>query len=120
MALTMTRTRTQTTLTKLAELVACLHSELAFVEALQADAKMSRPALLGAHHDQLMRHRDALYLTIRQFDPTIDPASIGASNLWQRRFGRLGLSPKTLKARLLGELSAEPKDMPPRGPDLCG
>ena len=36
MALTMTRTRTQTTLTKLAELVAHVHGELEFVEGLLA------------------------------------------------------------------------------------
>ena len=36
MALTMTRTRTQTTLTKLVELVANVHGELAFVEGLLA------------------------------------------------------------------------------------
>lgn len=37
-ALTMTRTRTQTTLTKLATMVAGIHRELAFVELLLEDA----------------------------------------------------------------------------------
>ena len=108
MALTRTRTRRQTTLTKLAQLTANLHSELAFAESLLAapDTRPDERALIAAHHTQLARHRDALHATIRQFDPSLDPSSIGAVGHWQRRLGQMGLSPKTLKVRLLKELAA--------------
>lgn len=100
MALTMTRNRTQTTLTKLAKMVANVHGELEFVEGLlsEADAadsaenapsargKNSRKKLtpeqlaaLQARKGVLEEKRQALYLTLRQFDPGTDARTIGPS-----------------------------------------
>ncbi|GEM_PF-1560001 len=118
MALTMTRTRTQTALTKLAEMVANVHGELAFVEGLLArgnadvgsegrrissQGQLTPEALLRleARRLKLVRDRDALYATLRQFDSRIDPQQIGAINGWQLRFGRKRLGAKTLTARYL-------------------
>lgn len=124
MALTMTRTRTQTTLTKLAELVANVHGELEFVEGLLAcngcggDSSTGRrqqrgtagaaPELdeeprgrLVARRRILLANRDALYATVRQFDPEIDPGRIGVSEGWRLRFGRKGIGAKALVAKYL-------------------
>lgn len=90
MALTMTRTRTQTTLTKLAELVANVHGELGFVLGLlEQDCSAAAAAtsaldpesrnVLAARRRVLLANRDALYATVRQFDPEIDPGGIGVS-----------------------------------------
>ncbi len=91
MALTMTRTRTQTALTKLALMVASIHGELAFVEDLIAtcagtgSAATAAPGIrtntgmqavlprLERRRQELVHNRDALYATIRQFDPKIAP-----------------------------------------------
>ncbi len=104
MALTMTRTRTQTALTKLVTLVAKTHGELAFVdEQLQAllgagrtapglprsaaDRERLREGLLR-RRQELLTARDALYLTLRQFDSALEPTAIGATEDWLRTFGR--------------------------------
>lgn len=93
MALTMTRNRTQTTLTKLATLIANLHGELAFLEALQKDAvAQGKRAELQARNVKLLLHRDALYATLRQFDPHIDPECIGLRDDWQKQFSKRRLS----------------------------
>ncbi len=77
MALTMTRTRTQTALTKLAERVAAVHGELEHLEeVLTKEMPADKRALVEAKRAQLVSDRDALYLTIRQFDPGIDPQEI--------------------------------------------
>lgn len=65
MALTMTRTRTQTVLTKLGDLLARVNGELDFVR-----------------EQQLRAQRDALMLTIRQFDPGLDPEDVGSAADW--------------------------------------
>lgn len=113
MALLMTRTRTQTTLNKLAEMVANVHGEVEFVEGLLTPdhpvvAGTTRRALdleprnvLMARRRVLLANRDALYATVRQFDPDIDPGQIGVSEGWRLRFGRRGLGAKALKARYL-------------------
>lgn len=86
MALTMTRTRTQTTLTKLAMRVAEVHGELEYLEEVLAkEMPAEKRALLEARRLSVMGHRDALYLTIRQFDPRIDPAEIGVLGRSQRK-----------------------------------
>lgn len=113
MALTMTRTRTQTALTKLATMVANVHGELAFVERLlgEASAEVSlagkpavaaakaktkgptaadRAAALVRRRDELLQTRDSLYATVRQFDPGLDPADIGSDDGWLKKFGRGG------------------------------
>lgn len=118
MALTMTRTRTQTTLTKLAELVANVHGELAFLEGLlvrgndgvgcKGPRTCSNEALapevrvrLAARQLKLTADRDALYATVRQFDSSIDPERIGALDGWKRRFGTKGLRAERLAQRYL-------------------
>ena len=89
MALTMTRTRTQTALTTLAERVAAVHGELAYLEGrlggvLRAEVRegMARRSV------ELLPTREALYVTLRQFDPALDPTTIGATEEWLRPFGR--------------------------------
>lgn len=103
MALTMTRTRTQTTLTKLAMLVANVHGELEFVEGLlQAERAADLRAPAGAEaatsaglaealerrRQELLAKRQALYETLRQFDPELDPGGIGSAFEWQKAYGR--------------------------------
>lgn len=113
MALTMTRTRTQTTLTKLALMVASIHGELAFVEGLIAahvstTTATATGACAGTGTDQALHsrlerrrqvlagNRDALYTTIRQFDPEIAPECIGTSDEWKLSFGNRTLGLATL------------------------
>jgi hypothetical protein len=110
MALTMTRTRTQTTLTKLAELVANVHGELAFVEGLLTQGAVSALgvtpevlARLALRRLELIGSRDALYATIRQFDGSIEPERIGALEGWRKRYGR-GLGDLELIRRYLAGL----------------
>ena len=88
MALTMTRTRTQTTLTKLAQLLADVNGELAFSADTFANplvrlspADQSR---LLERRDVLERDRMALCATLRQFDPDLDPEMVGTSQTWLR------------------------------------
>ena len=110
MALTMTRTRTQTTLTKLAEMVAAVQGELAFLdelleceEACSAGSKGLSPevhARLVARRLQLASNRDALYAAIRQFDARIDPGQVGQAQDWKKRFGR-PCKPVTFQRRYL-------------------
>src|SRR5690606_29034579 len=86
MALTMTRTRTQTTLTRLAQATAEVHAELALIEALTLLLPASCLQLV-ARRQHLLLERDALYLTLRQFDEEIDGQVIGQSWRWLRRGG---------------------------------
>ena len=92
----MTRTRTQTTLTKLAEMVANVHGELAFLEGL-ANTPEARGmgAVLEARRVKLVSDREALHVTIRQFDPNLEPETIGPSEVWRKQYGK-GLSPRRL------------------------
>lgn len=83
MALTMTRTRTQTTLTKLVKMVAEVQGELVFVERLLGEVPEHK-GVLEARRDVLLRDRDALYLTLKQFDSEIEPEEIKESNGWQK------------------------------------
>ena len=88
MALTMTRTRTQTALTKLVTLVANVHGELMFVDSQatmlggtsSAGKQQALLAGLARRRAQLESSRDALHTTIRQFDAELDPASIGSAD----------------------------------------
>lgn len=59
MALTMTRTRTQTTLTKLAMTVANVHGELEFVEAALVQLPKHKD-VLDARRRRLLDQRTAL------------------------------------------------------------
>lgn len=82
----MTRTRTQTTLTRLAQATAEVHAERALIEALTPLLADSCPQL-AARREHLLLERDALYLTLRQFDEEIDGQVIGESWRWLRRSG---------------------------------
>ena len=81
MALTMTRTRTQTALTRLAGIVANINGELAFVEQLLKDLP-DYHAVLERRKAKLVADRCAFYLTLNQFDPELDPRAIGTSDEW--------------------------------------
>ena len=87
MALTRTRTRTQTALTKLAELVANIHGELEAIERLLPEHSQYREAL-QARRVHLETDREALYLTLKQFDPELDPTEIGTLDEWMNAYGR--------------------------------
>lgn len=89
MALTRTRTRTQTALNKLAELVANINGELEAIERLLPEHTRYREAL-DARRRALEADRDALYLTLKQFDAELDPTEIGALDDWMRAYGRRG------------------------------
>lgn len=89
MALTMTRTRTQTALTKLAERVATVHGELAYVQGrLDAPLPVNLREGLERRRGELLVLREALYVTLQQFDPKLDPTSIGTLDWWLKPFGR--------------------------------
>ncbi len=88
MALTMTRNRTQATLNKLVALVANVHGELAFVEGLLATVPGAQQVHLARRQAALVVARDALYATVRQFDPALRPEDIGALQDWLKPFGR--------------------------------
>lgn len=101
MALTMTRTRTQTTLTKLAEMVASIHGEMKFLEGLAGMPEAhGAGAALEARRLKLVSDREALYATLRQFDPQIEPQTIGISDVWRKQYGN-GLSQMGLIRRYL-------------------
>ena len=127
MALTLTRTRTQTTLTKLALMVANVHGELEFLEGLLA--QNSGPATGAAEgfeafsgQDQLLArrqvlhsNRDALYATVKRFDPALEPAEIGCAQDWRLKYVRKGVSEKKLVTRYTGTAvhqDSSPKRLP--------
>ena len=87
---TRTRTRTQTTLAKLAEMVANVHGELAFVDELLSTRRGLNPQVSGlqSRHATLTQQREALYTTLRQFNPDLVPESIGAQGAWMTPYGR--------------------------------
>lgn len=89
MALTMTRTRTQTALTKLVELVANIHGELEVVEGLLTEWPAHRE-IFAARLRVLEASRDALYATLQQFDLELNPADIGTAEAWLLDYGRRG------------------------------
>jgi len=92
MALTMTRTRTQKALNKLAGMVADIHGELEFVELCLSPAEGADEAAKAAREARrvrLLADREALYVTLRQFDPSIDPPLIAARVLTRREVTRL-------------------------------
>lgn len=83
MALTMTRTRTQTALAKLVDVLARVNGELAFVRELMDEAvAQAHHEALQARETQLERERGALCTTIRQFNPELDPDEVGSSDDW--------------------------------------
>lgn len=86
MALTMTRTRTQTALTKLAQLLAECNDELnlchAVLEQRLVPLTGEGKSLVQARMAALESERQALHVTLRQFDQAIDPSCIGTSRAW--------------------------------------
>lgn len=102
MTLTMTRTRTQTALTKLVDLLARVNGELDFVRELHREAPGHREGL-AAREAQLLSQRQALMLTIRQFDPELNPDEVGSSEDWwpcRRPKTRAGMVRRYLAERL--------------------
>lgn len=87
MALTMTRTRTQTALTDLSKMVANVHGDLEFVEWALQYRKKGRE-VLTTRLEQLLVERDALYTTLRVFGSEQDPSEIVCLTQWLRPFGR--------------------------------
>lgn len=89
MALTMTRTRNQTTLTKLSERVANVHGELAYVEGrLVEELPESLRVGLERRRGELLVLREALYGAFRRYDARLDPTSIGTLDWWLKPYGR--------------------------------
>ena len=109
MAVTRTRTRTQSALTKIAELIAEAHGELRVLAELEEQVrqemagggngagrrrKKAMPAPdallagIAARRVEIARTRDALYMTLRQFDPSLDPRQVGESFEWAKVYGR--------------------------------
>lgn len=84
MALTMTRTRTQTALTQLVETLANLKGELAFVEAWLAEP--GAPAELSARREVLIGRVAALTTTLRLFDPGLDVGRVAALDDWRKLY----------------------------------
>lgn len=87
MALTMTRTRTQTALTTLCKHIANVHGELQFVEWALGLRRVGRGVLLQ-RRQQLLEQRTALYTTLQVFDPELDPTRIGELMEWMKPYGR--------------------------------
>jgi hypothetical protein len=119
MALTMTRTRTQTALTKLVELVANVHGELEKVERLLAESKEVavsgrrgaseaglRAAALERRRQVLLTQRESLHATVGRFDAELDPTCIGSSQEWLKQYGRGG--GKAAQVRYLRSLGTAP------------
>lgn len=84
MALTMTRTRTQTALTQLVETLANLKGELAFVEGWLAED--GAPAELIARRQALLGQLKALKTTLRVFDPKLDAGLVAAADGWKKAY----------------------------------
>lgn len=97
MALTMTRTRTQTALTQLVEALANLKGELAFVEAWLAEPEV--PAELSARGEVLRAQMEALVTTLQVFDQGLDVETVAQSEGWRKAY-RVR-SAKSLRTRYL-------------------
>jgi hypothetical protein len=104
----MTRTRNQTTLTKLAQMLADINGEIAFNAGLVEhplvklfDGDLDR---LLARRGVLVRDRAALVVTLRQFDPDIDPECIGESQSWLKTRCRKPLSRQATYLKRLADL----------------
>ncbi|MDO9506605.1 hypothetical protein [Hydrogenophaga sp.] len=105
MALTMTRTRTQTALTKLVERLSNVKGELEYVEVLLVAKPKAAGALL-ARQRVLQGQHDALCATLRQFDEALDPEQVVAGTGWQKTY-RVR-TPKSLARRYLAAVGCVP------------
>jgi hypothetical protein len=89
MALSQTRCRNQTTLTKLATRVASIHGELTYVEGrLAVELAPELREGLARRRGELLELREALYVTLRRFDSTLDPTATGMVEDWLKPYGR--------------------------------
>ncbi len=87
MALTMTRTRTQTALTQLVETLANLKGELAFVEEWLAEpSEHNAPAELAARRQVLLEQLAALMTTLQLFDPELDVSQVAPGEGWRKAY----------------------------------
>jgi hypothetical protein len=102
MALTMTRTRTQTALTKLVELLSNVKGELEYVEVLLVAEPQAAQALL-AQQRVLQGQHDALCATLKQFDEALDPELVVAGADWQKAY-RVR-TPKSLAKRYMAAVN---------------
>lgn len=101
MALTMTRTRTQTTLTKLSERVANVHGELSYIEGrLDDELPENLREGLARRREELLVLRAALYEVFRRYDARLDPTSIGTLDWWLKPYGRGHAAAKRYEANL--------------------
>jgi hypothetical protein len=103
MALTMTRTRTQTALNDLASRLAEVNGELEFLAGLGAVPE-EHQALAASRRDDLLRLREALFVVIKRYDETLEPEDVGATFNWMKAFGRK-LTP-SMVGRYCASLSA--------------
>lgn len=87
MALTMTRTRTQEALNKLAFCLAEVNGELQFLDGL-GRLRKDRQALADARRTELLHVRDAFFVVIKRYDPELEPERIGATYGWMKPYGR--------------------------------
>ena len=110
MALTRSRTRNQTTLTRLVKMLAGLNGEHVFcMDLLNSMANTGADAPhLRMHVDRLQTKRQALRLTLLQFDPQLDMDSIRSLDTWRTRLGSKRMTTANLARRLLAELERPP------------
>lgn len=102
MALTMTRTRTQTALTRLVETLANLKGELAFVEEWLAEP--GAPAELIHRREVLLEQLRALTTTLHLFDPGLDVENVASAEDWRKAYRVRSF--KGLRARYRGSLAS--------------
>jgi hypothetical protein len=88
-------------------MLAALNGEHAFCTGLLDGGELDSIDLcrLQSHVARLQAKREALRLTLLQFDPKLEVDSIGSLDTWRRRFGTLNLSEKTLCKRVVQDLA---------------
>lgn len=106
MAITHSRTRNQTTLNNLANMLAGLNGEYSFCTDLLNAGELEGADLvrLRTHLARLEAKREALRLTLLQFDPKLDVGAIRGTDTWRARFENKRLSEVNQTRRLLKEL----------------
>jgi len=106
MALTKSRTRTQTALTKLATTIGNIKGELEFLEGLIASAQGSANAIghLLARKHKLQAQLGALVIALHQFDARFDSEAIRGCEDWRKAIGRASLKPATFERKYLAQL----------------
>lgn len=89
MAVARTRTRTQTALTKVVELLAEANGEIQVLEQLLANERdVAVRSRLMARHQELQDDHSAVRSTLEQFDSDLDAERVGTSYKWLKAFGR--------------------------------